>query len=373
MNNYSLERVFVLLPSNTLPTTGTTATLAPNQVGVFLPNYTPATGANIAAAEYIFIAQGRPNDDLNLRSIKSDLIYKTKIKKKYKITSEDTIRQKIVSVGDWSASCGESVSLTLRLFSSYINTNFYNGMTRSVTYLTRCCECGESPCEQLTDEDIEDMVDSFVTQINGDNLMNTYINASRVGSGSSSELWITGLLVRPEVSAANNPSNFPYEYDTVNFDVFAQRDPFTTQDMVVDDRCSTFATATVLQTISFPRGTPEQVRQVEKENYAYKVPRFKTLYTDNDWNGLRHSNVVDGEMYDEYVIICQNPETPNNYGEYVSQDFTVRLFAPTGVAGALETLLETGIGDFVDKSGPNITTTTTSTSTSSSTTSTTEP
>lgn len=363
MNDFSLTRVFVLPVGNTLPTTGSTATLAANQFGVFLPSYAPATGANIAAAEYIFFAQGRPNTDLNLRSIKSDRVFTAKVISKYKITSEDTTRNKIIAATNFTAACDESVSITVRAFSSYINASFFNGMTRSFTHQTPCCECGESPCAELSAQDIQDMVDDFANQINADTLLSPYVNAARVGTGATSQLWIQGELLPAEVDAANDPLNFPYEYDTVDFQVFAQRAPFTTQDLVVDDRCDVFATVTTLQQLSFPRGTYAQVRKVELEHAAYTVPAFKTKYKDNNYNGLLHLNVVPGTLYDEYVIKCQNPESLNNWGEFIQQDFTVRIFAPTAVAAALESLIETKIGDFVDKSGPNISTTTSTTTT----------
>ena len=118
--DFSLTRVFVVSPGQTTPTTGTTATLTPNQVGVFRPDYTPATAGNAAAAKFLFVAQGRPNTDLNLKSIKSDRLFKGKVEEMYKITAEDTARVRIFSVSDWNMHCGEQVSITIRAFSNYI-------------------------------------------------------------------------------------------------------------------------------------------------------------------------------------------------------------------------------------------------------------
>lgn len=363
MEDYSLIRVFTAPVGNTIPTSGTTATLTANQLGIFLPSAAPATAANIGAADYFFFAQGRPNADLNLRSIKSDKIYLNKVIEKYKITSEDTTRNKIIALTDFTASCDESVSVTIRAFSSYINTSFYNGMTRSFTHQTPCCECGESPCAELSAQDIQDMVDDFADKINADTLFSPYVNAARVGSGATSQLWIQGELLPAEVDAANDPMNFPYEYDTVNFQVFAARAPFTTQDLVIDDRCDVFATVTTLQDISFPRGTYDQVRKVELEYAPYTVPAFKTKYKDNNYNGLLHINAVPGTLYTEYVIKCQNPESLNNWGVFIQQDFTVRLFIPAASAAAFETIMVAKLGAFPDKSGPNISTTTSTTTT----------
>src|SRR6202012_4761310 len=80
--DFSLPRLFVVPSPNTIPTTGTTQNLTPNQFGVFLPNYTPAAAGPSAAANYIFLAQGSqdaPNNPLNLPSKKGDKIAKSEL------------------------------------------------------------------------------------------------------------------------------------------------------------------------------------------------------------------------------------------------------------------------------------------------------
>lgn len=348
--DFSLTRVFVVTPGQTTPTTGTTATLTANQTGVFGQSYTPLTALTAPDAQFMFIGQGRPNTDLNLKSIKSDKIYANKIVEMYKIVAQPTPQQQIWTVNNWNMHCGEEVTITLRLFSSYINTSFFNGMTRSFTVSTPCCDCDGDPCATLEAANVQAVVDEFVTKINENSLVNRYVVASRTGTGLTSALVLTGQGV-DEYGLPCDINAFPYEYDLVNFRVFAYKNPPTTQDLLVDDPCDVFATATLTQNLIYPRGTSEQVIWQEKYFFPYKIPAFKERYSMPGYNPLYVSNVVDGTSYDEYVIKFRTEE-PNTWADYVLQDATVRIFIPTGEGATLEAILEAGAGrDFTDVSG----------------------
>lgn len=368
--DFSLTRVFVLTPGQTLPTTGTTANLTPNQFGVYRPDYTPATAGNAAAAKFLFVAQGRPNTDLNLKSIKSDMIYKDKILEMYKIVAEDTARVRIINVSDWDMHCGEEVSITIRAFSNYINTTFANGLTRTITVNTPCCDCDADPCASLTADQIQAVVDEFVTKINTNSLLSRFVSASRTGTGTASVLVISGKALDKYANPCDINA-FPYEYDAVNFRVFPYKNPPTTQDLLVDDPCDVFATATIVQDITYQRGSSDQVVWQEKEFYPYKIPGFKERYSIPGYNPLYVSNVVAGTFYDEYVIKFKTTD-PHTWADYVLEDATVRIFIPTGQGATIETIIETGLAQtFSDVSGANISTTTTSTSTTTTSTTTT--
>lgn len=368
--DFSLTRVFVLTPSQTLPVSGTTATLTPNQVGIYNQNYAAATAGNAAAAKYLFVAQGRPDTSLNLKSIKSDKIYAKNVIEMYKIVAEDTARVQIWSASDWNMHCGEEVTITIRAFSSYINTSFANGMTRSFPVSTGCCACDADPCAILTGTDVDAVIDQIVAKINADTLLNRFVVASRSGSGVTADLVVSGKPIT-KYGEPCDLNAFPYEYDAVNFRVFAYKNPPTTQDLLVDDPCDVFATVSLVQALSYPRGSSDQVAQIEKEFYAYKIPSFKERYNVSGYNPLFDSNVVDGTFYDEYVIKFYAND-PITWADYVFQDATVRLFIPTGQGATIETILETGLANiFSDVSGPNISTTTSSSTSSTTSTTTT--
>src|SRR5690606_14933949 len=142
-----------------------------------------------------------------------------------------------------------TVSISLRLFSNYINTGFYNGLTRTVTIKTPCCECGEDPCTQV---DIEDLVDQFVAAINAEPRLSQFVTATKdVTDPDDIKLVITGnaLTVYGERC---DPTAFPYEYDRMYFRTYAYRGPETTQDYNVFDSCDLFATAEVTQNATYP-------------------------------------------------------------------------------------------------------------------------
>lgn len=371
--DFSLTTVFVLPTGNVLPTTGTTVNLTPAQFGVFLPNYTPATTGNIASAKHIQLYQGRiPSGKPNERTKRSDKIIDTKVVELYKMVAEDTARNQITTFSNFEAKCEEQVSITFRLFSNYIERAYYNGYTETLQQTTPCCDCDGDPCDTLTPEQIEAIVDQYVVQIGESPVLSQFLTAQRTGSGADSELVVEGIALT-EYGVPCDIKSFPYEYDKLRFDAWAYIGAPTTQDApayINYDVCDTFATVEVTQTSTYPRGSSAQVALDELEWYSFATSQPKDVFTNNVFNSGYVSYVEDGTFYDMYVIRYLNPEV-HTYGDYAVQDETSIIYVPTGEAAALETLLETYLGTFEDKSAPDISTTTTTTTTSSTTTTTT--
>ena len=141
MADFSLTTLFVVPVGQTsLPSSGSTQNLTAGQVGFFKNDYSVATAGNIAAAPYFYVAQGRQNTYLQ-GSKRSDKIKgcpsgsgcSSNVTEWYKVSGCGTPAVQITDVTDWSVQCGEIVTLTLRAHSSYLDTLYFNGFTRSVT------------------------------------------------------------------------------------------------------------------------------------------------------------------------------------------------------------------------------------------------
>ena len=82
---------------------------------------------------------------------------------------------------------------------------------------------------------------------------------------------------------------FPYEYDRMWFNTFVYSGPATTADFIVADNCNIVATAEVTQRSSYPTGTSDEIKQLEKNFYSYQAGYLKHLYrmagyNENFWN-----------------------------------------------------------------------------------------
>lgn len=371
--DFSIPQLFVLQPGNTLPTSGSTQNLAPGQAGVFLPSYVPATNGNVAGAKWVQIFQGRLEEVPNLKSKRSDKIKVSHIQEFYKVVAEDTARVQITDITGIEVHCGETISITTRLFSKYINASYDNGLTRSWTLSAPCCDCDADPCALITGTDLQNLVDDWVAQINATNPVNRFLVASRIGTGTGSGIRLSGIPLT-QYGSTCDLFNFPYTFDLMRFNAWVYRGAPGTWDapMYVNyDNCEIAGTVTTTQTATYPRGSSEQVAQVEKNTWSYQASYpGKDLFSNPNFNGSFTSYVTPGTFYDLYVIKFINPEGTQTFGDYETQDSTVQLFVPTGQGAAIETLLETFTSyPFTDESGVNISTT--STSSTSSTTSTT--
>lgn len=368
MSDFSLTQVYVLDSDNTLPSPGTyMQSLTSGQVGVFGPDYNAVNSSTITSVPYIYVAQGKLINLPMTSTPRTDKIYTKNIIDWYKVTAEPIATLQITQVNGFSFLCDQDINLTLRLFSNYINAAYFNGLTRTVTVRTPCCECGEAPCDTVSPDDV---VTALANKINAEPVLSKYVTANKTGTGDTATLTIYGKQLDIYGNECVLPA-FPYEYDRMDFYTFLYSGPETTQDYVVYDRCDIPGTVTVLQRATYVSGSSSEVKQMEKNYWSYNT-LFKHIFFNPLYNGAFVSNVVDGTFYDMFVIKFKSPDL-NTWAATVPQDETVIMFVPTGTSASsnLETLLEAYNGDFDDHSQSMLTTTTTTSTTSTTTTTTT--
>jgi hypothetical protein len=367
--DFSLTTLFVSTGS-TVATTGSTQDLTAGQVGIFLPDYAVATAGNIPTAKYVYIAEGRIEQIPGLPTKRSDKISAAKVIEWYKVTAVSNVPTQVQAISGWNLECSEQITFSFVLHSSYIDTGFFNGLTKSFVINTPCCNCGDNPCADVTGAALQTFVDQAAAKGNLDPQLSQFLIFSRFGTGSNSQLYIT----EKPLTVYGNPCDFeayPWEYDRLWFRAFVIKGPVTTQDFIVSDVCDIVATSTVIQRSDYPSGSSAEIQQLEKNLWSYQVNQFKHLYKYNSWNQAFVSYVTPGQYYDTYYIkYFPYDEYLNVWNPGVPQDSTVILAFPTG-ATAFNTIMTAYLGAPTDMSGTNPTTTTTTSTTSTSTTSTT--
>lgn len=390
MADFSLTTLFVVPVGQTaLPSSGSTQDLTAGQVGFYRNDYSVATAANIAAAPYFYVAQGRQNTYLQ-GSKRSDKIKgcpsgagcATNVTEWYKVSGCGTPAVQITDVSGWSVQCGEVVTLTLRAHSSYLDTLYFNGFTRSVTVQAPCCDCGADPC---ADVDVPGLIDAFIAKlnleapgINPDNItLSDFYTFERIGNDANAVLRISGKPLT-KYGQPCDVAAFPWEYDRMWFRTFVYQGPATTADFIVADNCDIVATANVVQRASFPTGTAEEIAQLEKNFYSYQAGYLKHLYRMQGYNPNFESYVSTGTIYDTYYIkFNEYDRAAYQWGDYIQEDNMVILAVPNadtpgnaGIAAAVEAVLVAGLGAVVDNNACITTTTTTSAAPTSTTTTT---
>ena len=372
MADFSLTTLFVVPVGNSLPSSGSTQDLAAGQVGIFLNDYSVATAGNIAAAPYFYVAQGRVNTYLQ-GSKRSDKISgcpggsscKSNVTEWYKSVGCPTAVNQVTDVADWTVKCGDIVTLTLRGFSSYLNTLYFNGFTRSVTVNAPCCDCGGDPC---TDVDVPALIDDIIYHLeldapgnNPDNItLNQFYQFQRIGNDQNAILRITGKPLT-KYGQPCDVAAFPWEYDRFYFRTFVFSGPATTADFIVDDPCNRVAVPVITQRSNYPVGTSAEVQQLEKNFYSYQAGYLKHLYRMNGYNENFESWVTDGEIYDLYYIkFNEYDKSAYQWGDYIYEDATVIIAVPQGETAGIEAILVAGLGAVA---GDTICVTTTSTTT----------
>lgn len=386
MADFSLTTMFVVpVGQTTLPSADSTQDLTAGQVGIFLNDYSVATNVNIAAAPYFYIAQGRENTYMQ-SSKRSDKIKgcptgsgcSSNVLSYYKVNGCPTPVNQVTDIDGWNVKCGDIVTLTLRAHSNYIDTLYFNGLTRSVTVNAPCCECGDSPCDTV---DVPALIDAFIAKlelampgINADNLiLSNFFTFERVGNDENAILRIHGK----NLTAYGQPCDvaaFPFEYDRMWFRTFVYAGPATTADFIVDDNCNTVAEVTDIQTSSYAKGTSAEIAQMEKNFYSYQAGYLKHLYRKDGYNQNFESWVAAGTTYDTYYIKCvEYDKGAYQWGDYIQEDFTVIIscVADGAFATALEAVLLAALGAVVSDNACITTTTTTSTVAPTTTTTTT--
>lgn len=375
MADFHLPVLFVVPVSNSLPTTGIGAgTLTDGRFAISKDDaMTIATAANVSTAKYIQFLQGRPA--LSLGTKRSDKIVASKVKQWYKVTGNATAAQEIWQFSDFTAGCDEDITLTLRGHSAYLDTVAYNGFTRSVTIKTPCCDCGADPCTNVSNEDL---IDLFLEKIAQENSVQNYSNVlnistfwtfEKVGTGDNAVLNAIGAPIT-EYSKFCNVALEPWQYDRIWFRGWVYKNPDVTVDFIVYDRCEQAATATLMQRSSFPRGTSDEIYQMQIDYYSYQSD-FKHLFQLSQFNQKFENYVTDGTVYDTYYIIYDPKDDDYSWSPVYKQDAMVILAIPQGETSTIETILTTYLGAITNNSGAAITTTTTTSTTSTSTTTTT--
>lgn len=363
--DFSLTELFVVPTSNSLPTSGSTYNLAPGQVGIFNPDYTPANAGTIANQPYIIIAQGR--QEPSLPTLTSDRIAKSKVKLFTKVTGNGTFQPEIWTISNFTIQCNKPVTVTINVHSFYLDTAFFNGLTRSFTVVAPCCQCGQDPC---VDVDNEAMVDLLIAKFNEDfsynrqmvNL-NRFFTFTKVGTGASAYIQIQSKPLDRYGNECDLAAN-PYMFDRIWSRVFVYEGTDTTSDFLVYDRCNPAATTTLVQSSTFPTLVSDEVAQLEKDFYRYKVDRFYFLKRFPDYNPLFESYVSSGTVYNQYMIQFDPYDTTYlDYAHVSHQDERVLIYVPQALDAQISSLLTAYLGTPQDVSGFYATSTSTTTTT----------
>ena len=377
MADFSLTTLFVVpVGQTTWPSSGSTQDLTPGQVGFFDPSYgtIDPNGNDLNDGPYFYVAQGRENTYLQGSKRSGKIAVKNSyapnqtanITELYSVKGCANSQLPITEVDGWNVTCGEIVTLTLRLHSSYIDTLYFNGLTRSVTVNAPCCDCGADPC---TTVDVPALIDSVIAKLeecapgnNPDNIcLTNFLTFERVGADASAKLVITGKPLT-KYGQPCDVAAFPFEYDLMRFSTFVYSGPATTADFIVADNCNIVANATVVQEASLPRGTADEIKQLEKNFYSYQAGYLKHLFRMNGYNQNFESYVQDGVIYDTYYIkFFEIDRSAYQWGDYIPQDQTVIIAVPTGTTlseDLLEGLIQDNYGIEYGQTCPTTTTTT---------------
>jgi len=376
MADFSLTTLFVVPVGQTaLPSSGSTQDLTAGQVGLFKSDYAVATAGNIAASPYFYVAQGRENTYLQ-GSKRSDKIKgcpagtgcNSNVTEWYKASGCATAANQITDVTNFKVQCGEIVTLTLRAFSNYINTLYFNGFTRSVTVQAPCCECGGDVC---TDVDVNALINELIVALNKKAPGNNPDNVSFDSFFTFENVGGTILRIHGKpLTKYGQPCDvaaFPFEYDRMYFNTFVYEGPATTADFIVADECNIVATSSVIQNSSYPSGLAAEWKQQEINYYSYQAGYLKSLYRMGGYNENFESYVSDNVVYDSYYIrFNEYDRAAYKWGDYIHEDSTVIIAVPnadtdggSGIAAALEAVLVAALGAVVDNNACITTTTTT--------------
>lgn len=370
MADFSLTTLFVVPVGNSLPSSGSTQDLAAGQVGFFSNAYATVNSGTIAAAPYFYIAQGRENTYLQ-GSKRSDKIKgcptancNSNVISFRKVIGCPTPINQITDISGFSVKCGDIVTLTLRAHSSYLETLYFNGLTRSVTVQAPCCDCGDDPCD---DVDVPNLIDALITKlkegapgIGPENiLLSDFFTFTRIGNDSNAILRIEGKALT-QYGQPCDVAAYPHEYDRLWFKAFVYSGPATTADFIVADACNIVAEATTVQDSNYPTGTSEEIKQLEKNYYSYQAGYLKHLYRIGGFNQNFESYVTDGTTYDTFYIKFKDfDKGAYQWGNYVEMDSTVILAVPSNLTAGIEAILEAALGTVTEDNGCQTTTTTT--------------
>lgn len=342
MADFSLTTLFVVPKGVPIATAGSTQDLKPKgAVGFYGPKggpplvpYTVLVAADVKTAPYFQIAQARDNTYLQ-GTKRSDRIKgcdpaaaacDTNVIEAYKVTGCSTARVQITEISGWNVKCGDVITVTLRAHSSYLDTIAFNGWTRSVTVQAPCCDCGDSPCDPVTD--IGALINLIIAKLNAstpginpDNLkLSNFYTFENVTNT------ILRITAKPLTKYAQpcDVAAFPWEYDRMWFRTFVYAGPATTADFLVADNCNIVANAVITQRSTYPRGTGAEVQQLEKNFYSYQAGYLKHLYRMAGYNQNFDTFADAAATYDLYYVKFRELNKGEyQWGDYIEEDSTV--------------------------------------------------
>jgi len=359
MADFSLTTLFVVPSTQAgLPAAlSTTQDLGAGVFGFFKNDYTADTAAATGAAPYFYAAQGRENTYLQA-SKRSDKIKgcsatancNSNVTEYYKVNGCGTASNQVTEISGWTVQCGDVITITLRAHSSYLDTLYFNGWTRSVTVQAPCCECDDTGCEPIAD--LSALIDKLIAKLreqapgnNPDNIsLNQFYTFENVGGAI---LRITGKPLtkyglRCDIAA------FPHEYDRMWFRTFVYEGPATTADFIVADACNFLATANVTQRATYPIGTAAEILQLEKNYYSYQAGYLKHLYRMMGYNQNYQPSLVEaGAVYNTYYIkFNEYDRSAYQWGDFIPTDSMIIIAAVVGstIDGEISTFLNTALG-----------------------------
>ena len=384
MADFSLNTLFVVPVGNRIVDSGSTQDLSAGEVGFFNADYTVIDPASpTATGNYFYVAQGRLNTYLQ-GTKRSDKIgvgtlalsgaaqtispRTSNVTEFYKVSGCPTPVTQVTDVDGWNVHCGDVVTLTLRGHSSYLDTLYFNGFTRSVTVQAPCCDCGADPCDTV---DVPALIDAFIAKLeaqapgnNPDNIhLTQFYQFQRIGNDANAILRISGKPLT-KYGQPCDVAAFPYEFDRMWFRTFVYSGPATTADFIVADNCNIVANATITQRADYARGTSAEIIQLEKNFYSYQAGYLKHLYRMVGYNGNFESWVSDGTNYTTYYIkFNEYDRAAYQWGDYIEQNSQVIIAveAGSGAENDVDDLIEGLLGTLVDEAGNCITTTSTTT------------
>lgn len=334
--DFSIPTLFVVPPANVIPAAGSTDALTGTTFGIYNEKYQPLTAASAATAPYIYFAQNRKVQVPGLGTKKSEKIFKRHVLDWHKIPSSNTIKNQVSQVSDFITASENTIILTLRLFSNYIENAFSNGLTRSYTIVTSCAGCANPPC--VTDEII---IDQFLAAIAKDPVVTRFIAATKTGVGTDAVLVLTG---KPLDKYGNPclPTAFSHEYDRLRFDVFVTLPPDTTQDYLTPDRCSPAGKVVKVTDSTYATGSSDEIYQLEKRYHSYQTTH-KSIFSDPAYNGGFERETVPGLYYTTYYLKFRDPEDQSfDLAESMSQSVTIAI--PAGQEAGFEDIVTPFLG-----------------------------
>jgi hypothetical protein len=358
MADFAIPKLFVIPSTVTALAAKPTQSLLPGEFGIYKPDFTP-TSAPAATDKYIFFAQGRAQATPLVGSSKSDLIVPSKVLNWVKESARTQAATQTNQVSGWhNIKCGDYVTVTIRLRSVYIDTAYYNGLTRSVTVVAPCCDCGADPC---LDVDVEAIVDKFVIGINAEPTLKKYVRAYKIGTGTSAILEIDALPLTKYGTHADLHAN-PYEYDRMYFWVYITLGPDIYQDYATYDPCHAVAVSTITQRATYPTNGSDAIEQMDKYWWSYDQPPMqKELFRNPNFNSGYKTLVEPGIFYNLYTIRFKQHGTDNGFEDITVQSEQVTIAVPTGnaIGGLIETALTGYLGAPTNASPAPLTTSTT--------------